>query len=611
MKLRLSITNKVLILVVTICILSILATGLTIYQLEKKTTELLVEDELTNTSELAYSMIDSAVKSSVKNYMRAVAEEAKTILETQHNLLLNGEISFEEFKDNTERRISDFKLGESGYIYVIDSEGVLQKHDELLQENLIEYEDIQKIIEMKSGYIEYYWKNPSDEVEREKGAYISYYEPLDAIIVASAYKNEFSDLVLVDEIKEHILNISIGEKGYMFIVDATGAVVAHNLKDNKKTNLFQEIGPEKTQEMIKNKTGILNYNFTNPITGETSEKVMRYKYYDKLRWYICSSGDIEELYGDLAVTGRAITRSVLVIIVLAIYISILLSKKFLEPINTLKDAAKNISLGNYNIDIESKRKDEIGELINSFQEMANSTKEHIEELKEVNEKYKEMNTKLETKVSNRSIELELQNSLLAKEVDARKDTEKLLVIQKNELEQIKIKLEKLVVTDSLTEISNRHHLNDFIQRKWIECSKLNKPISILMIDIDNFKGYNDVYGHIEGDYCLKMVSKALVNLVNDKKDFLARYGGEEFIVLLLDKSEEEVKKISENIRIGIEELKIKHRGSAVSDYVTVSVGVYTVNDYENNTISNAVDIADQALYKAKENGRNQVVINSK
>ena len=128
-----------------------------------------------------------------------------------------------------------------------------------------------------------------------------------------------------------------------------------------------------------------------------------------------------------------------------------------------------------------------------------------------------------------------------------------------------------------------------------------------MIDVDYFKLYNDTYGHMQGDECLKIVANELNNSVKRATDLVARYGGEEFVVLLPNTGKEEAHIMATSMKKNIENLKITHELSDVSSYVTVSVGVATFNRDTKLPCNMLIQQADEALYLAKDYGRNQVV----
>jgi len=167
-------------------------------------------------------------------------------------------------------------------------------------------------------------------------------------------------------------------------------------------------------------------------------------------------------------------------------------------------------------------------------------------------------------------------------------------------------LEHLSAHDYLTGIPNRRSLNSFLDMEWGRSLRKKASMSAMMIDIDHFKEYNDNYGHLQGDECLKHVSDAIVSSVNRSCDFVSRYGGEEFFVVLPETDKEGAISVAENIRKNIEELRINHSFSKVSPYVTISVGVQTVVPTSDMCLKDFVQSADEALYSAKKAGRNRL-----
>jgi diguanylate cyclase (GGDEF)-like protein/PAS domain S-box-containing protein len=169
------------------------------------------------------------------------------------------------------------------------------------------------------------------------------------------------------------------------------------------------------------------------------------------------------------------------------------------------------------------------------------------------------------------------------------------------------KLEKTIYTDELTGLYNRRFFNLKLNEEGKQNGQIEKPLSLLVIDIDYFKKYNDTYGHQKGDDCLTLVAQALKNNVRET-DPVCRIGGEEFCVILSNTRKEIALSIAENLCKKIEGLKIPHKASNVSKYVTISIGVTTISgtDFTQIDQNELFSLADQALYKAKESGRNQV-----
>ncbi|WP_026889856.1 diguanylate cyclase domain-containing protein [Clostridium beijerinckii] len=186
---------------------------------------------------------------------------------------------------------------------------------------------------------------------------------------------------------------------------------------------------------------------------------------------------------------------------------------------------------------------------------------------------------------------------------------KLLELKLNELSDLKeanFKLENLSTLDGLTGISNRRSFDNYIETSLRSCVRSQKPISLIMADIDFFKGYNDNYGHLKGDECLIEVAKTIAASVKRPLDFAARYGGEEFAAILPETDIEGAKVIAEVIRKNVEGLKIVHEHSKASPYVTLSLGIATIQPNLESSYDELIESADKALYRAKSNGRNIV-----
>jgi diguanylate cyclase (GGDEF)-like protein len=169
-------------------------------------------------------------------------------------------------------------------------------------------------------------------------------------------------------------------------------------------------------------------------------------------------------------------------------------------------------------------------------------------------------------------------------------------------------LTEVATHDGLTTLLNRAAFEDQIRRVWQQAQRDRQTVSVIMIDIDYFKAYNDRYGHIAGDDCLRRVSAALRDAARRRPlDFVARYGGEELVAVLYGADKSYGESISRGLLTAVRELRIPHASSETQPYVTVSVGVVAVDAYRIATHDAAVGLADQALYAAKHQGRDRYV----
>ncbi|WP_170942305.1 diguanylate cyclase, partial [Noviherbaspirillum denitrificans] len=159
----------------------------------------------------------------------------------------------------------------------------------------------------------------------------------------------------------------------------------------------------------------------------------------------------------------------------------------------------------------------------------------------------------------------------------------------------------------LTGIANRRRFDLHLEDEFRRAKRNASPLSLIMIDVDSFKDYNDNYGHQRGDQCLAQIAGALGGVLNRSSDLVARYGGEEFTVVLPDTNEDGAMQIAEAMRAEIEALNIEHAHSRVAKFVTISLGVSTVVPEHLSNTGSLIHAADRALYQAKRSGRNCVV----
>jgi len=189
-------------------------------------------------------------------------------------------------------------------------------------------------------------------------------------------------------------------------------------------------------------------------------------------------------------------------------------------------------------------------------------------------------------------------------------------IQNNELSLINTskklqiankKLETASITDPLTELYNRRYFNLVYNRELTRCIREKQSMAFMMLDIDYFKGYNDFYGHLKGDDTLKTVAKVMKETLKRPGDYLFRLGGEEFGVLISNITEENAYHMAERLRQNVHQLKIEHKRSKASEYLSISIGVVILRPDQEIDPESIISRADENLYTAKEEGRNRVI----
>ncbi|WP_298396659.1 diguanylate cyclase [Sphingobium sp.] len=175
-----------------------------------------------------------------------------------------------------------------------------------------------------------------------------------------------------------------------------------------------------------------------------------------------------------------------------------------------------------------------------------------------------------------------------------------------ELKRLRDQLAMLAVTDALTGLSNRRHLERSLQTEAARLARTEDWLSVIMLDIDFFKQFNDTYGHPAGDRCIMMVASALIRAVKRATDLPARYGGEEFACVLPGTDPHGAELVAQEIRLQIQSLNIPHERSQVSPFITVSIGVASARCQPNMLADHWISEADRQLYISKQQGRNRI-----
>ncbi len=162
------------------------------------------------------------------------------------------------------------------------------------------------------------------------------------------------------------------------------------------------------------------------------------------------------------------------------------------------------------------------------------------------------------------------------------------------------------VTDALTGLANRRRFDSFLKQEWAHAMRTQEPLALILADIDSYKKYNDTYGHAAGDECLRRIARVMQKLGRRTSDLAARYGGEELALILPVTNLSDAKRLAEELRNHVDALRIPHQTSEVKPWVTISAGVAAMVHTRNSDPLSLINLADQALYKAKRAGKNGV-----
>lgn len=212
-----------------IFILATLLGGTAVYRQVRTTIETNIESELTNATAAIQSMVGTAAATSIKNHLRAIAEKNREIIAGVHDDFRKGLITEDEAKALCRKIMFSQTIGKTGYVFCANSKGIAVEHPNpgVAGKDFADRGFVREMIRMKTGYLEYDWKNPEDEALKPKAMYIAYFEPWDWIIAASSYRDEFRELIDISDFRQSVLDLTFGKSGYAYITDSLGNLIVH------------------------------------------------------------------------------------------------------------------------------------------------------------------------------------------------------------------------------------------------------------------------------------------------------------------------------------------------------------------------------------------------
>jgi diguanylate cyclase (GGDEF)-like protein len=343
-----------------------------------------------------------------------------------------------------------------------------------------------------------------------------------------------------------------GEIGELYLIRQDGFMLASSRSVSAKF-LETKLLNSTTQKLFSQEGephAYLSYH-DQPVVGAL-------KRMSELGWGVVAEKERAKAYAQIVRLRNltlALVAGLLLIIGLAAY---LLSLSLVRPLNRLTSGAGKVAAGDLEVDVPVGSRSEVGYLTEVFNDMVARLRQGREELAAINETLREKN----------------------------------------------VELHEISITDSLTGLFNRKHLMETLDKEVSRCQRHTRSFSLMVIDIDHFKKYNDTYGHLAGDEVLSRLASVFKDSIRSS-DYAARYGGEEFIIMLPESGAEQGVEAAERIRHEVAEQKFGGEGEAIE--VTISVGVASYPDNGDDAES-IIREADGALYEAKEMGRNQVVL---
>ena len=319
-----------------------------------------------------------------------------------------------------------------------------------------------------------------------------------------------------------------------------------------------------------------------------------YRSYPGLGWIVLVRQPTQVAFA----TARSLKASILLwgtaLGLLSSALAWVIAGQMVKPVLTIAAAAEGIRTGTTRSPMPIfAGRDEISRLSRSVAQLF----ANLEQQKTLLQHF---NTDLERQVTARTATLNQVNHQLQQEIAVRRQTEQALQTANHALQ-------RLTLADGLTGIANRRHFDQYLEQEWRRAMRERLPLSLILIDVDYFKLYNDHYGHQLGDVCLRQVAQAISTAPRRATDLTARYGGEEFAVVLPNTNQAGAMHLAKSLLQAVKALHIPHQNSAVCPWVTISLGVSTCLPSTNLNPLNLISAADQRLYQAKQQGRDRAL----
>lgn len=633
-----------------------------IYSLEEKNAKTLMSKivSISNNVHTDIKYFKNAALGIHKKSLKDVNSIAYSILKHNYLKYKNGNLSEEDAKKSAYTKIRKLKYGKEGFFILFDDNYHILAHEDksLIDTNLINLQDkngqylvkdmVDSARERKEDFITYRWPEVTGEPV-EKLAYIKKFEPWNVYLANSVSIDKIENeveirrAVLLAYFQSMIANITIGKTGYIYVFNSQADLIHHPDKNVVGTNFGNRKNPSKDSFLFDDlinasKTNKeLHYKWNRPDDKENYiyDKVSWIEYIPELDWYIVSAVFIDELEESSHTLKQSLIFTGIVLLLLSIFIASLLFKKLeneiddkAHQIEALKEQMALALTANRDAVWDCSLLDDNGVnyISERWQEMLGFSSEELPFNSFTDWKVRVHpddfeNILLDVK-KNQDGETEYYDNVHREkhkdghwvwihargkaQFDENGNAVRMNgtftdITQRKELED---ELKELAVRDQLTTLYNRRYFFDVVQNFISLAKRENTPLSLMMIDIDDFKSINDTYGHGTGDLVIKLLASILIEHTRDS-DIIARIGGEEFVVLLTNTAKNVAIKVANKIREFTQNQAIKTDEEKSINF-TISIGVDSVKTKDEQQIEEALARADKALYKAKHRGKNRV-----
>jgi PAS domain S-box-containing protein len=304
-----------------------------------------VKHELANATRVLNNAVHASASVAIRNHLQAIAEKNLEIARQQLSLVEQGLVT----RGEAVRRLKDIflsqQVGRSGYIYCLNSRGVLEVHPnrELVGSDISSFAFARQQIDRRQGYIEYDWSNPDEQSSRPKALFMAYLEELDWIISASSYRSEFAELLNPDDFTEVVLSLRFGESGYAYLFDKEGTLLIHPQLSDFNFFMQQEASVDFVRAMLREGAGSREYLWKNPGDPDGRRKIVVFESIPEYGWVVASSAYLDEIMAPVRVARLVVYVSTLALVGAFALVSFLLSGRLTRPI---RDMVRQLDFNN-------------------------------------------------------------------------------------------------------------------------------------------------------------------------------------------------------------------------------------------------------------------------
>jgi signal transduction histidine kinase len=343
-----------------------------------------IEAELAKTTEALRTMVRTTVDVSIRNYMRAVSEKCLDEARNLDRQVQRGSLTEAEAKERARKAFLSQTIGRTGRVYCLNSQGIMVVHRlrSLVGVDMSGLSFVREQVRRKEGYMTYEWKEPLETIKRSKAVYMTYFEPWDWIITASSYRDEFAQLVNVEDFRQRFFELRSGRSGYPFVLDYDGYLLIHpHLRGLHYREYDSPELASVAERIVRERNGHFDYMWRNPDERVPKKKVVYYKDIPELGWVVASSSYYEDFQQPLESIGYVLLTALAVAVLLMIPVSFGIGALITRPIDRLQENFARAADGDFSVRMEQHSRDELGLMagyFNSFMERLTAYREDLE-----------------------------------------------------------------------------------------------------------------------------------------------------------------------------------------------------------------------------------------